>query len=115
MKTGAIAGLLLLLWPVSAEANFLTYAQWQALPLAVRGMYIAGAFDTLTTIVGSEGDKDMQAIAAHYRKCMDSAHMNGQQLADNVAKFVANKPELQMSTVPVALVQYLFAACGPVP
>jgi hypothetical protein len=113
MKRGAIAALLLLLWALPARANFWTYPEWQALPTELRAAYIAGAFDTFTTIQGSTGDKVMPEVAAHYAQCIESAHMNALQLADNVTKFVATKPELQTSTVPIALVKYLYAACGP--
>ena len=63
--------LLVMVWLIvgvlPAAANFLTYAQWAALPPQLRAFYIAGAFDQLTTIAGTVGDTDMLHLAKHYR------------------------------------------------
>lgn len=115
MKRLLIAIVWLATGPLPATANYLTYSQWAALPVSDRAIYIAGAMDQFTSIVGSFGDTVMPRLAAHYGKCLGTAKMRNIQLAQNVANFASSRPELQTKPVPVALYEYLLAACGAPP
>jgi len=99
----------LLLGTLPASATFLTYSQWAALPSRDRTIYIAGAFDEL--ISEATGTVALKLVT-HYSECVASAKMSDGQLADNVLSFAATQPDLQISTVPEALVAYLGKACG---
>jgi hypothetical protein len=93
-----------------AAAEFYTYSQWRAWPEAMRSVYIAGAFDSLTTIVPPGA-----GYADYYSECVLKSQMNNGQLAMNVATFVDARPELQGKPVTGGLIQYLIGLCGQPP
>jgi hypothetical protein len=98
--------------PGEAGANYFTYAEWRALSPSARYAYISGAFDTLTTVAdGATGAK----TSLHYGNCVAGARMSNGQLSDNLQKFADSQPRLQAGTVQKALIEYLLAACGPIP
>ena len=106
-----LAGIMLLAWSAAANASYMTYSQWAALPLPGRSLYIAGAFDALVTISRSSDDK----YQAHYNTCLVNAKMMNSQLAENVSTFASTHPELQSGGVVHALLNYLIALCGVPP
>jgi hypothetical protein len=85
----------------AAQADYLTYQSWSALPDPLRYSYIAGAMDAVNGV--------------HFNNCIASAKMTTGQLAANVMDFARDKPELQTGSVQRALLGYLNAACGILP
>ena len=111
MKSLVIAGLLSVLMIGRANAQvYYTYPEWDRLSEQARAMYIAGAYDSLVTIVSP----DTASTARHYSKCV-SGRVPVEQLAKNVRTFVAARPDLQKKPVQVALINYLIELCGPPP
>jgi hypothetical protein len=76
----------------------------------MRSVYIAGAFDSLTTIAAPDA-----RYPDHYSDCVFKSQMNNGQLAMNVATFVDARPELQGKPVTLGLIQYLLGLCGQPP
>jgi hypothetical protein len=107
-----IAVLVLLLTATPVQAAYLTYAQWRALPVESRALYIAGAFDSLIGFASDGGDV---AVNRHYSNCLAQSHMTNKQLAINVSNFVDGKPELQGKSVQGGLINYLLEMCGAPP
>jgi hypothetical protein len=102
---------ILVLSTLPAAAGFATYSQWQAMPADAQAAYVAGAFDSVVTIV----DTDTAARTAQFRlKCMVDQHMTTPQLARNILAYAASRPELQRA-VQGALIAYLIALCGEPP
>jgi hypothetical protein len=91
----------------------MTYAEWAALSPGERALYIAGAFDQLTTIA-APGDPSSTGVspAGRYQACIARAGMTDAALAENVRAFAAERREVQALPVPVALMQYLAVTCG---
>jgi len=111
MKSLVIAGLLSALMIGRANAQvYYTYAEWDRLSDQARAMYIAGAYDSLVSIVSPE----TAPIARHYSKCV-SGRVPVEQLAKNVRTFVAAHPDLQKKPVQVGLINYLIELCGAPP
>jgi hypothetical protein len=100
----------------AAQAYYVSFQQWQAMPELARNAYIAGAFDGFlyenSTILSPAW---LQETAFHYEMCLSKAKMKNGQLAANVLNFASDKPKLQTGTVQDALRGYLFAACGAPP
>jgi hypothetical protein len=74
-------------------------------------MYIAGAFDELSTITSPED----VATAKHYGDCVAKVGMSSGQLAENMKEYVATQPDLQNKPTPFALLRYLISFCGTPP
>ena len=92
-----------------ARANYFLYSDWLRLSEVQRVAYISGAFDAQASIGTDEyGFK----LAAHYDRCIVSAHMDNGQLAQNVLIFASQKPETHTIPAAVVLAQYLAATCG---
>ena len=72
-----------------------------------RETYIAGAFDALTSFGTSEPEVEVSR-----QLCVRNAKMELSQLTQNVVRFARDKPELHTSSVQLALLRYLIAACG---
>jgi hypothetical protein len=72
--------LLLSTTPAHAQNVFLTYSQWEQMPISLREMYVAGAFDTLSTVTAVE----QVSIVQHYNECVAKARLNLHQLAEIV-------------------------------
>jgi hypothetical protein len=75
-----------------------------------------GAFDGYlydnSTLISPKWE---QAAAFHYETCLSKAKMTSGQLAANVLNFASDKPKLHTGPVQLALLDYLFAACGAPP
>src|SRR5215475_14665434 len=111
MKSLVIAGLLSALMIGRANAQvYYTYEEWERLSDQARTMYIAGAYDSLISIVSP----DTASTARHYSKCV-SGRVPIEQLAKNVRTFVAARPDLQKKPVQVGLINYLIELCGAPP
>jgi hypothetical protein len=108
----AIAALILLGPLAPVRANFYAYQEWVALNRAEREIYLAGAFDSLTSF-GTGADE--VGISHHYETCVRNAKMDLSQLTQNVIRFARDKPELHTGSVQLALLRYLIAACGQPP
>jgi hypothetical protein len=67
MKSVVVAGLLSALMIGRADAQvYYTYPEWERLSDQARTMYIAGAYDSLISIVSP----DTASTARHYSKCV---------------------------------------------
>jgi hypothetical protein len=97
---------------VSAQAQFLTYAQWASETASMRAAYIAGAFDSVILIGNGEADAK---TASHYSQCVLRSKMKNDQLAEGVLRFAQNRPALHAGSVQAAMLQYLVAVCGAPP
>lgn len=95
-----------------AHAGFFTYSEWLSLSQNGRATYIAGVYDTLTTIVYEETSG---AYASHVRACFAASKMKNGQMADNLIEFVKTRPKYQAGDVVAAFVNYILSACGPPP
>ena len=86
------------------------------MPEAARNAYLMGAFDGFvydnSTLLSPAWE---QAAAFHYEMCLSKAKMTNGQLASNVLNFASDKPKLHTGPVQLALIEYLFAACGAPP
>ena len=105
----AFAGTVLLLATIPARAAYVSYSDWTSWPEMDRAIYIAGAFDQLTTIVGPASG---QSYADRYQTCLTRDRTTNVQLAQNVRMFASARADLQGVPVPVALMQYLAFTCG---
>jgi len=105
----AFAAAALLSAPLPGNAAFVSYSDWASWPDMNRAIYIAGAFDQLTTIVGPAGG---QSYADRYQTCVTRDRTTNVQLAQNVRAFASARADLQSVPVPVALMQYLAFTCG---
>src|SRR5215831_180027 len=80
MKSVVVVGLLSALMIGRANAQvYYTYSEWERLSDQARTMYIAGAYDSLISIVSP----DTASTARHYSKCV-SGRVPIEQLAKNV-------------------------------
>jgi hypothetical protein len=113
MRRTILAAAAALLIPAPAGAAYMTYREWASLSPPERTLYIAGAFDQLTTIA-TPGDSAPVGVnpAQRYQACVARAGMTDAQLAENVRTFAAARSEVQALPVPVALMQYLAVTCG---
>ena len=101
--------ILLLLSTTSAHAQsvFLPYSQWERMPINLREMYIAGAFDTLSTVAIPE----QAGIVKQFNQCVADAGFNLHQLTENMKKYAETQPDLQDKPTPGALLRYLISLC----
>src|SRR5262249_44378680 len=62
------AGIVLLFSTVTAHSQsvYLTYGEWEKMPSALRQMYVAGAFDAISTVTNRAG----ASVAKHYNDCV---------------------------------------------
>jgi hypothetical protein len=115
MRRTVLIALALLVSP-AAQAYYVTYQQWQAMPELARNAYIIGAFDGYlyesSQLISPARE---QAAAFHYEMCLSKAKMTNGQLAANVLNFASDKPKLHTGPVQQALFEYLFSACGAAP
>jgi hypothetical protein len=105
--------IVLLLWttPAQAQTVYLNYDQWVQMPISFREMYVAGAFDAISTVAIPE-----QAIVArHYNECIAKAGFSTGQLAKNMKEFGETQPGLQNKPAPSVLMRYLISLCGTPP
>jgi hypothetical protein len=100
--------LLLLTTPAHAQSVFLSYSQWAQLPKNLREIYVAGAFDTLSTVTTPE----QVSYVKHYNECVAKAALNLSELAENVKEYAATQPDVQSKPVPTAIMRYLISLCG---
>jgi hypothetical protein len=100
--------LLLSTIPTYAQNVYLNYGQWAQMPPALREMYVAGAFDTLSTVTESE----KVSVAKHYNECVSKAGLSTGQLEENMKEYADTQPDLQHKPVPIALMSYLVSLCG---
>jgi hypothetical protein len=84
----------------AAWSNFMGYSEWAAMSVNARALYIAGAFDTLVSIV-SPNPNDI-GTAIHYQTCLTDSKMTNKQLADNIVAYASSHPHLQKGTVQTA-------------
>jgi len=103
--------LLFLTTPTYAQSVFLTYSQWEQLPTNLREMYIAGAFDTLSTVTTPE----QVHLVKRYNECVVDARLNLQQLVQNMKEYAETQPDLRDKPTPGALLRYLLKLCGAPP
>ena len=100
--------LLLLTTPAHAQSVFLNYGQWAQMPINLREIYVAGAFDTLSTVTTPE----QVSYAKHYNECVAKAELNLSQLAKNVKEYAETQPDVQSKPVTTAFMRYLISLCG---
>jgi hypothetical protein len=100
--------LLLSTIPARAQNAYLNYGQWEQMPPALREMYVAGAFDALSTVTVREG----VSVAKHYNECVSKAGLTTGQLEENMKEYANTQPDLQHKPVPFALMRYLVSLCG---
>jgi hypothetical protein len=113
-RTGVI--LITLLLSSAAQAYYVTFQQWQAMPELDRKSYIAGAIDSFVYDNSSFLlPPSSRAAALHFETCLSRAKMSNGQLAANVLNFASDKPKLQTGPVQSVLIDYLVAACGMPP
>jgi hypothetical protein len=105
----SLFGVLVAFLIAPAEAFFLNYTDWTALPEGSRTMFMTGAFDSLVSFANNEGGAK---AADHYEQCIRDAHMSNTQLAANVLNYAKDKPALHTKPATIAMIQYLIAACG---
>jgi hypothetical protein len=91
-----------------AQTIYLKYSQWVQMPIWLREVYIAGAFDMLSTVTVPE----RAATAMFYNECVTKAGLNSSQLTQNVNQYVETQPDLQDKPTPFALMRYLISQCG---
>jgi len=94
----------------SAEARYLSFAQWQQMPEGERSAYVAGAFDAYLAFSQSYAPS-----AEHYLKCVQKLNLARGALSTNVSSFASSRPAVHAQTVPGIMVQYLFQTCGTPP
>ena len=112
MRLILIGGLATLFLMQPAAANFFTYAEWLRLSREGRAAYISGAYDSVVTFALGENGR---RIAVHYGDCIRKTKMSNDQLAENIRKFVEDKPKLQAGSVQMPLIEYMHELCGDVP
>jgi hypothetical protein len=100
---------LLLTTPAHAQSVFLTYSQWEQMPTNLREVYVAGAFDTLSTVSTPEQFN----FVKHYNECIVKARLNLSQLTENMKTYAETQPDLRDKPTPGALLRYLVSICGP--
>ena len=93
---------------VNAQTIYLNYGQWEQMPIGFREIYLAGAFDALSTITTP---KEV-ATAKHYNECVARAGLTSGQLEQNLEEYAKTNPGLQDKPVPNVLVRYLISLCG---
>jgi hypothetical protein len=103
-----IFALFLLTSPACAQSLYLNYGQWEQMPTSFREMYVAGAFDALSTIAIPAQAK----IARHYNECVTKAGLSTGQIAENMKAYATTQPNLQNKPVPGVLMRYLISLCG---
>ena len=108
MRFITILVLLLLTIPARAQNVYLNYGQWEQMPPALREMYVAGAFDAVSTVT----EPDRVSVAKHYNECVSKAGLTTGQLEENMKEYADTQPDLQHKPVPIALMRYLVALCG---
>ena len=101
--------LLFLTTPAYAQSVFLTYSQWEQMPINLREVYVAGAFDTLSTVTTPE----QVNYVKHYNECVAKAKFDLHQLAENMKAYAETQPDLRDKPTPGALLRYLVSICGP--
>jgi hypothetical protein len=101
--------LLFLTTPAYAQSVFLTYRQWEQLPVNLREIYVAGAFDTLSTVTTPE----QVNYVKHYNECVAKAALNLRELAENMKAYAETQSDLRDKPTPGALLRYLVSICGP--
>ena len=101
--------LLFLTTPAYAQSVFLTYRKWEQLPVNLREIYVAGAFDTLSTVTTPE----QVNFVKHYNECVAKAKFDLHQLAENVKAYAETQPDLPDKPAPFAIMRYLISICGP--
>jgi hypothetical protein len=100
--------LLLSTTPVHAQSTYLNYSQWKQMPNALKEMYVAGAFDTLSTVTTQEH----LTFSKHYNECVAKAGLSTRQLTENVQEYAESQPDLQAKPAPFALLRYVISLCG---
>jgi hypothetical protein len=100
--------LLLSTIPARAQNLYLNYSQWLQMPPGLREMYVAGAFDALSTVTETERVN----VAKHYNECVTKAGLTTGQLEENLKEYANTQPDLQHKPVPTALMRYLVSLCG---
>jgi hypothetical protein len=102
--------LLLLSWPAIAEVHLdYTFSQWEKLQDDDRSAYIAGLIDSLETMAATEA---AQRTAQHYSQCLMRSRLTARELADFLREYVRARPEMQGTSVPRAINDYLNVLCG---
>jgi hypothetical protein len=74
-------------------------------------MYVAGAFDTLSTVTTPE----QVDLVKHYNECVAEARLNLDQLAENMKAYAETQPDLRDKPASIALMRYLVKLCGAPP
>ena len=82
--------LLLSTAPLHAQSVYLNYSQWAQMPPGFREMYVAGAFDAISTIA-----VPAQATAArHFNECVAKAGFSTGRLTEHVKEYGETHPEI---------------------
>jgi hypothetical protein len=103
-----IIALLLSTIPVRAQNVYLNYSQWAQMPPGLREMYVAGAFDAVSTVT----EPERVSVAKHYNECVSKVGLTTGQLEENMKEYADTQPDLQHKPVPFALMRYLVSLCG---
>jgi hypothetical protein len=93
----------------SAHANYVTYQTWLTFDKVNRASYVAGAIDgTLDSLASS-------ATRTHFGSCLAKSRATPASLADAIAEFTKDRPELNTSVMYDVVMLYLFKTCGLAP
>src|SRR5258705_9139460 len=93
---------------VQAQALYLNYGQWEQMPMSLREMYVAGAFDTLSVVAIPQ----QAPVARHFNECVAKTGLSTAQLAQNVKEYAEARPDVQRKPIPNVLMRYLISVCG---
>ena len=78
------------------------------MPTSLREMYVAGAFDAVSTIAIPAQAK----VARYFNECVTKAGLSTGQLAENMKAYAGTQSNLQNKPVPGVLMRYLISLCG---
>jgi hypothetical protein len=91
-----------------AQSVYFKYSDWEQMPTSLREIYVAGAFDAVSTVTVAEG-----VVAAwHYNECVARIGMSASQLSENLKAYAESRPDLQYKSTPGVLMRYLVSVCG---
>lgn len=93
----------------SAHADYIDCKTWLTFDKMNRASYVAGVLDgTLDTLAHA-------ATRTHFGSCLAKSRATPAKLADAIAEFTKDRPELNLSVMHAVVMLYLFKTCGLAP
>ena len=90
----------------SVHADYIDCKTWLTFDQMNRESYVAGVLDgTLDSLVSS-------ATREHFGSCLAKSRATPANLADAIAEFTKDRPELNMKPMYHVVMLYLFKTCG---